>query len=138
MRQSILVALGLMLGTGVAAAQSHHDVTEIPVKEMMVFATDVKIGSAIVRAGEYRIECNGDTMKFFLLVAAKDADRVAQLTPVERSIVVGNGKKVLEVPCKGRALSEPRKTTEAILGEKNGIFTLDTLYLRGSNVEHVF
>jgi hypothetical protein len=138
MRQSILMAMGLLLGTGVASAQSHHGITEVPVKEMMVFATDVKVGATILRAGEYRIECNGDVMKFVLLVAAKDADRVAQLTPVERSIIVGSGKKVLEVPCKGRALSEPRKTTEAILGEKNGLFTLDTLYLRGSNVEHVF
>jgi hypothetical protein len=138
MRQSILVAIGLVLGTGVAAAQTHHNIQEIPVKETMVFATDVKVGATLIRAGEYRIECNGDTMKFYLLVAAKDADRIAQLTPVERSIIVGNGQKVLEVPCKGRALSEPRQATEAMLLEKNGVFTLDVLYLRGSNVEHVF
>jgi len=138
MRQSILMAIGLVLGTGVAAAQTHHGITEIPVKEMMVFATDVKVGATLLRAGEYRIECNGDTMKFYLLVAANDADRIAQMTPVERSITVGNSKKVLEVACKGRALSAPRATTEAMLLEKNGVFTLDVLYLRGSNVEHVF
>jgi hypothetical protein len=138
MRQSILVAIGLVLGTGVAAAQTHHGINEISVKETMVFATDVKVGATLIRAGEYRIECNGDTMKFYLLVAAKDAEFVANMTPVERSITVGNGKKVLEVPCKGRALSEPRATTEAMLLEKNGVFTLDVLYLRGSNVEHVF
>jgi len=141
MRHSILVAIGLVLGAGVAAAQTHQThqgVKEIPVKETMVFATDVKVGATILRAGEYRIECDGDTMRFYLLVAAKDADRIAQLTPVERSIAVGHGKKVLEVPCKGRALSEPRATTEAMRLEKNGVFTLDVLYLRGSNVEHVF
>ena len=138
MRQSILVAIGLVLGTGVAAAQTHHGINEIPVKETMVFATDVKVGATLVKAGEYRIECNGETMKFYLMVAAKDAEFVANMTPVERSIAVGNGKKVLEVPCKGRALSEPRKTTEAMLLEKNGVFTLDVLYLKGSNVEHVF
>lgn len=138
MRQSILVAIGLVLGTGVAAAQTHHAATEIPVKETMVFATDVKVGATLIRAGEYRIECDGDTMKFFLVVAAKDADRIANMTPVERSITVGRGKKVLEIPCKGRALSAPRQTTEAMLLEKNGLFTLDVLYLRGSNIEHVF
>jgi hypothetical protein len=138
MRHSILVAIGLVLGTGVASAQTHHSIKEIPVKEMMVFATDVKVGSTIVRAGEYRIECDRDTMKFVLLVAAKDADRIAQLTPVERSLVVGKGKIVLEVPCKGPALSEPRKSTEAMLVERSGVFTLDVLYLKGSNVAHVF
>ena len=138
MRQSILVTLGLMLGAGVAAAQTHHGINEVAVKETVVFATDVKVGATVLRAGEYRVECDGENMKFILLVAAKDADRVAQLTPVERSLVVGPGKKVLEVPCKGRALSEPRKATEAMLLEKNGVFTLDVLYLRGSNVEHVF
>ncbi len=138
MRHSILVAIGLVLGTGVASAQTHYGMKEIPIKETVVFATDVKVGAAIVRAGEYRIECDRDTMKFVLVVAAKDADRIAQLTPVERSLVVGKGKTVLEVPCKGEALSEPRKTTEAVLLEKNGVFTLNRLYLRGSNVEHVF
>lgn len=138
MRQSILVAIGLLVGTGVASAQSHQGVAEIPVKEMMVFATDVTVGATIIRAGEYRIECDRGTMKFVLLVAAKDAERVAQMTPVERSLVVGNGKKVLEVPCKGPELSEPRKTTEALLAHKDGVFTLDVLYLRGSNIAHVF
>ena len=138
MRQSILFAIGIVLGTGVAAAQTHQGMTEIPVKEMMVFATDVKVGAAVIPAGEYRVECDRDTMKFFLLVAAKDIERVAQMTPVERSLQVGKGKKVLEVPCKGRELSEVRKTTEAVLLEKNGAFVLNTLYLRGSNVEHVF
>lgn len=138
MRHSILVAIGLVLGTGVASAQTHHSIKEIPVKETMVFATDVKVGATMIRAGEYRIECDRDSMKFVLLVAAKDADRIAQLTPVERSLVVGKGKTVLEVPCKGQALSEPRKSTEAVLLEKNGGFTLNLLYLRGSNIEHVF
>jgi len=141
MRQSILVAIGLMLGAGVAAAQTHQPhlgVPEIPVKETMVFATDVQVGTTLIRAGEYRIECDGDTMKFYLLVASKDAERVANMTPVERSIAVGRGKKVLEVPCKGPALSGPRATTEAMLTEKNGVFTLDVLYLKGSNIGHVF
>ncbi len=138
MRKSILAAIGIVLSTGLAAAQGHHGITEIAVKETMVFATDVKVGATLLKAGEYRIECNGDTMKFVLMVAAKDADRLAQLTPVERALIVGNGKTVLETPCKGRALTEARKTTEAMLVEKNGVFTLDLLYLRGSNVEHVF
>lgn len=138
MRQSILVAIALVLGTGVASAQSHLNMKEIPVKEMMMFATDVKVGSAVIPAGEYRIECDGDTVKFILMVAAKDANRIAQLTPVERALVIGTGKKVLEAPCEGRQLSEPRRTSEAILLEKNGVIVLDTLYLKGSNIAHVF
>ena len=138
MRQSILAAIGIVLSTGLAAAQGHHGITEIAVKETMVFATDVRVGATLLKAGEYRIECDGDTMKFVLLLAAKDAERVAQLTPVERALVVGKGKTALETPCKGRALTEARKATEAMLLEKNGVFTLDRLFLKGSNVEHVF
>jgi hypothetical protein len=138
MRQSILFAIGIVLGTGLAAAQTHPGVKEIPVKDTMIFATDVKVGAAVIPAGEYRIECDGDTVKFILLVAAKDAERVAQMTPVERSLQVGNGKKVLETACKGRALPEPRAASQAILLEKNGAVVLDMLYLRGSNIEHVF
>lgn len=138
MRQSILVAIGLVLGTGFAAAQGHETMAEKTVKETIVFATDVTVGATVLKAGEYRIECDSNKMKFFLVVAAKDAERVAQLTPVERAITVGNGKKVLETPCKGKTLAEPRKSTEVMLLEKNGVFTVSVLYLKGSNVEHVF
>lgn len=140
MRQSILLAVGLMLGAGVAAQspQTHQGISEIPVKQTVVFASDVQVGTTLVQAGEYRVECDGDTIKFFLLVPSKDAERIAQMTPVERSIAIGRGKKVLEAPCKGTALSEPRTATEAKLLEKNGVLTLDVLYLKGSNIGHVF
>lgn len=138
MRKFILAGIALVLGTGIAAAQTHENMKEAAVKDTVVFSTDVKVGATLLKAGEYRVECDRDTIKFFLLVDAKDKDRIAQLTPVEQSLQIGKGKKILEAPCKGKDLSEVRKATQAVISEKNGQFVLDTLYLRGSNVEHVF
>ena len=133
MRYSILLAIGIVLGTGLATAQTHHGITELTVKETVMFATDVKVGTTLLKAGEYRVECDGDHMKFFLMVAAKDADRVAQMTPVERSLTVGKGKKVFETECKGKALNAPRKSTEAITDDEigSGVHESTTRQLKG-------
>ncbi|TAK15252.1 MAG: hypothetical protein EPO35_08000 [Acidobacteria bacterium] len=138
MRKFILAGIALVLTTGIAAAQTHQNTKETTVKDTVIFATDVKVGTTLLKAGEYRVECDRDMIKFFLLVDAKDKDRIAQMTPVEQSIQIGSGKKVLEAPCKGKELSEVRKATQAVVSQKNGQFVLDMLYLRGSNVEHVF
>ena len=57
---------------------------------------------------------------------------------LDRASDAPKAAKVLETPCKGKTLAEPRKSTKATLLEKNGVFTVSALYLKGSNVEHVF
>jgi hypothetical protein len=116
MRKALLLVVGAVLLVGVVAAQD----MKMPgptVKQDITFTTDVRIGTTMVKAGDYRVVCDHVKIAFF--------DKT-------------NGKKVLEVPCKGKELTTPSKVTEAYVVLDNGVHVLDKLYVKGSTVEHTF
>ena len=138
MRKSFLVALGLFLMMGTLIAQTHDNATEKKVSDVIVFSTDIRIGTTVLKAGEYRVACDSKTITFTRLASAKDAEWIGGLDPVEQLMVKSN-TKALEVPCKGKALSSASENTVVqIVTDKDGVRSLDKLLLKGSNVEHTF
>lgn len=138
MKKVFLLAAGFVSVVGVLAAQDHNNMTEKKAKDVIVLSSDVKVGTHMLTAGEYRVVCDTRKVTFTRLVAAKDQERINGVDPITRLQLIG-ANKALEVECKGRELGEARKDTqvETVVGA-DGVRYLDKLYLRGSTVEHVF
>jgi hypothetical protein len=118
MRKFAALLIGFAFVTGALVAQTHDNMTEKTGKETVTLASDLKVGSVLLKAGEYRVFCDTKTVTF-----ASTAD----------------GKPVLEVPCKGALMSAKSDvTTMSTSLDKTGVRVLDKLTIRGSNVEHVF
>ena len=138
MRKSLLVTLGLVLMVGTLVAQTHDNMAEKKVGDVILFTTDVRVGATVLKAGEYRVACDTKKVTFTRQALAKDQEWLNTLDPVER-LNVQKPEKALEVPCLGRDVGAKAENTVIQLGtEKDGVRTLEKLYLRGSNIEHVF
>lgn len=134
----LMVVLALFIGGSSAGAQFHPNMREAAVHDTLIFSTNVVVGSTMLTAGEYRVECDRNWITFYRLVSAADEPRIALLSPVERSMVIGRGVRVLRMPCRGPMLETPSDVTLAVLGVRWQMTVLDRLYLRGSNVAHAF
>ncbi len=123
---------------GTAYGQTHDNAMEKKATDVVMFTTDVRVGTTVLKAGEYKVECDTKTMTFTRLVSGKDQEWANTLDPVERLAVLKSAK-ALEIACKGKLLSAPSDSTVMqITTDKDGVRTLDKLLLHGSNVEHVF
>jgi hypothetical protein len=123
---------------GTAYAQTHDNAMEKIASDVITFTTDVRVGTTVLKAGSYKVDCDSKTMVFTRLVSGKDQEWVDTLDPVERLAVLKSAK-ALEIACKGKLLSAPSESTVMqMTTEKDGVRTLDKLLLHGSNVEHVF
>ena len=106
-------------------AQSHDNMKEKKATDELTLSSDVLVAGHLLKAGKYRIECDRDKIKFFKVV--------------EGDGVYVTATKVLELPCSGKELDAKRTATEMFLPlNKDGVKVLEKLYLRGSNIEHVF
>ena len=116
MRKLLFLGLALSLTTAVVLAQSHQNTAEKAVKQTIDFSTDIKVGDVTLKAGEYRVTCDRETITFR-----------------------GPDGKLTKFPCKGEELAEPSDHNEIHMGEASGGGrVLTKLLLRGSNVQHVF
>ena len=117
MRRSILLVVGAVLAGGVLIAQGHDNMREKEAKDTIVLTADLRVGQYQLAAGEYRVVCDREHIVF------------TQTKSKER----------FEFECQGKELSEPRKATEVhTASSADGKKWLYRLYLRGSNIEHVF
>ena len=138
MKKLFLLAAAFVSAVAILTAQDHNNLKEKAAKDVIVFSSNVWVGTGLLMAGEYRVVCDKRKVIFTRLVAARDQEVMNGLDPVTRQHVV-SPKKWLEVECKGRELSEPSKDTQAAIKiSPEGNRYLDKLYLRGSTVEHVF
>ena len=118
MRKSLWTAVGLVALSGLLLAQGHNNFSEKKVSDFVIVVSDVRIGSDLLKAGEYRVTCDATKVTF---------------------IRMNDGKLVLERPCKGKELSKDVETTVMFTDlDRNGVRFVQKLLLRGSNVEHVF
>jgi hypothetical protein len=121
MRKSLLVGFGLLIATTILLAQEHRNTTEKTVKADISVASDFKVGDKLLRAGEYRIACDRETITF---TEATNRDRDA---------------RSFKFPCKGKELAAPSDKTEInTQTDAAGVQVVQTLLLKGSNVAHVF
>jgi hypothetical protein len=117
MRKLLTLIIGFTVAAGLVMAQSHENTTEKVAKDTITFATDVRIGTQVLPAGEYKVVCDKHQVMF---------------TPKKDG-------QPFQFECKGAQLPEARKSTEMHTSvAPDGVRTLDKLFLKGSNVEHVF
>jgi hypothetical protein len=118
-RNLLAIMIALALATGLSLiAQDHSNMAEKKASDEITLSMAVKVGKDTLEAGKYRIFCNREKMSFTR---------------------VSDGKKVLEVECKGKDLGQKSETTEVHTAlDRSGARFVEKLYLRGSNVEHVF
>ncbi len=118
MRKSLFLVLGMILVTGILIAQDHSNTIEKKAGDEITISTDVRIGMEVLKAGKYRINCDREKVSFTR---------------------VSDGKKVLEVPCKGKEMTGKAEATEVHTAvDAAGVRFIEKLFVRGSNVEHIF
>lgn len=117
MRKFILAVAALAFVSVVVAAQ-HHNATETPVKSDLTVGSDVLFGTTLVKAGEYKVVCDRET------ITLSNHD---------------TGKVALKVECKGRELPEATAETKLYVStEPSGKKVVSKLLIKGSRIEHVF
>jgi hypothetical protein len=115
--KKLSLALAILLATATLVAQAHPASHEKKVSDEITISRDIKVGSAFLAAGKYKIECDHVRMVF---------------TNLE------NGKK-LDIPCESTALEAKKTATEVYISTTpDGVNHLDKMYLRGSAFEHIF
>lgn len=117
MRNVFLLGAALLLGAAVAVAQDHQNTGEKMVKETVDLPTDTKVGAEVLKAGEYKVQCDRETISF------RNSD----------------GQVVLKTKCKGPVMSATADHTEIHTSVGDGkTRVLDKLILKGSNIAHEF
>ena len=125
---SFLVAALMVSVVSVALlAQTHNNVTEKKASGELLFSADTLVGTHLLKAGRYLVQCDRMTISFSRVTTDAGAGRFTSAT------------KVLELPCLGKELPDKSDSTRLSVPEnKDGVPVLEKLQLRGSNVEHVF
>lgn len=130
MRKSFALVLAVLLFGVVGAAvlaQTHNNMTEKKVSDEITLSSDTRVGTHLLKAGRYRVQCDTKTIRFSLITTDIGQGGFSSMT------------KVLETPCQGKELPAKRERTELSLPKgTDGVTVLEKLYLRGSNIEHVF
>jgi hypothetical protein len=118
MRKVWTLGIGILLATGLVVAQDHGNDAEKTVKTTVVFTTDVRLGSTMLKAGEYQVVCDRHEISLRL---------------------VDSGAKPVKLPCKGPELNRRSDRTEVhLIQDASGVNVVQKLLLKGSNVEHTF
>lgn len=114
---SIATAIIILLGALPLAAQ-HHPIYHVKkVSDEISVSREVRVGTFILPAGQYRIDCDHTSLSFTNL---------------------STGEKVT-MPCLGKDMAESAETTELfIVMDGDGGYRLQKMYLKGSPVEHSF
>jgi hypothetical protein len=125
MRKTILIAAIVMAVTPLFA--QHHPGKHTPlvpgvhlkvVTDEVTIPFDLRLGSEVLKAGKYRIDCDHATLRFLNLSSGR----------------------VLELKCEGSEMEVNATQTEFETGgfAPDGVFVVQRMYLRGSPIEHVF
>lgn len=126
MRKSFALILSFLLVTVTGAiimAHTHDNAVEKKAMDEVQISSDVMVAGKLLKAGRYQIACDTKTVKFSIVNEGPG------------TFITVN--KVLEFPCEGNQLTEKRNATEMKMPpNKDGVKVLQTLYVRGSNVEH--
>lgn len=117
MWKALLLGVGITLATGLVVAQDHSNDAEKKVKGDITISSDTRLGQEVLKAGEYGVSCDTQTVTF-----------------TRR----GENRQVVKVPCKGKELAAKSDRTEVQIANRNGAATLVGLLLKGSNIQHSF
>ena len=116
MRRMFLLAVALSLATAMTVAQTHDNSTEKAVRQTIVFDADTHVGPNLLKAGEYRVVCDRETIEFR-----------------------GPDGKKFRYPCKGEELSSPSTNNQQhMTAGPDDTKVLVKLLLKGSAIQHTF
>ena len=114
----IISAAGLMLAVAPEQAGNHPNATEASVKTELKIPSETIVGSCLLQAGTYAVACDRDTVTFTLK---------------------STGELMASLACRGAVMKDKAKETKAVYEKQpSGYMSLEKLYLKGSNIEHVF
>ena len=120
-RKASLLVVGSVLAVGLVMAQAPKSEAKKPVKATIVLSSDTKFGDKMLRAGEYQVKCDGESIVF------------SETTNRDRA------SETYKFPCKGKELSAPSDRTElSATKDASGVPVAQKVLLKGSNVEHTF
>lgn len=117
MRRALAIGAAILLTTAFVLAQEHNNATEKTVRTDLTLSVPTRVGTTVLKAGEYHVMCDRTTITF------QNAE----------------GGKPLKMPCKGKELSAPAATTSVYTSkDASGVEFVQKLLIKGSTVEHVF
>lgn len=117
-RKSFLFLVGFVVMVASLAAQTHDNMKEPLANDTVVFSSDVRVGTTMLAAGEYRVACDRETVTF-----TRKSD----------------GQKVLAVKCQGKDIGKKSEDTRVGTNvDAKKVRFLETLQLKGSTIEHTF
>lgn len=108
------------MAIGAVALQSptHLNFFEIPAADELILRAETIVGPCLLAEGTYVVSCDRELVTFALK---------------------STGERLVELPCVGARLKDPLKGTSAVYERQpSGRMALEKLYIKGSNVEHVF
>ncbi len=115
--RNLLLAFAIVILVAPLVAQDHVMLHPKKVSDEVFIPMDIKLGSHLLTAGKYRIDCDHVKIRFTSLSSGK----------------------TLELPCEGNEMERSAVQTEIRLsGAAEGGQTVEKMYLRGSPIEHVF
>ena len=113
-----VLAAGLMLAAAPDQGVNHPNATEAAVKAELKIPSETIVGSCLLQAGTYVVACDRDTVTFTLK---------------------STGEVMASLACRGAVMKDKAKETKGVYEKQpSGYMSLEKLYLKGSNVEHVF
>jgi hypothetical protein len=117
MMKRIAMAVMILLAALPLIAQTHPIAHVKKVSDEITLSKDTRVGSVVLAAGRYRIDCDHSTLSF---------------------TNESTGNKV-DMPCLGKEMDQKAENTELYLVmDSDGGSRLQKMYLRGSTVEHFF
>lgn len=116
--RKFLVLVGALACVSVAVAAQHSNMVEKAVKTSVSVASDVYFGEHLLKAGDYRVVCDRET------ISVSDSK---------------TGKLAFKVECTGREMPKAADMTSLYVStDPSGKKKVDKLLIKGSAIEHVF
>jgi hypothetical protein len=127
MRKLLSVVMGVLVATAMVAAQAKAPAVK-KVKDQITFSDDVKVGSAVLKAGRYEVSSSSDGSKltFRKLIADVSYPSHFNYDMKEKPVVANVKATALPEKARGTAMDLP--------ADPSGVKVLKSLTLDGTNV----
>jgi hypothetical protein len=125
MRKLGTVVMGLLCAVGLLTMQTSVSAKAKTVKDQITIASDLKVGSTVLKAGSYEVKADGTQITFQQLMRSVD----------DSAQVVDKHAKPVTVPCQTKPLAKKSPATSLdTQADAAGATVLRGIEIRGSGV----
>jgi hypothetical protein len=125
MRKLGMVVVGLLCAGALLCTQASVAAKAKTFKDQITLSADLKVGSTVLKPGDYQVTSDGSQITFKALVRSVDDSAQRVNTKV----------KAVSVPCQTKALPSKSATTQLdMAADPNGGTVLKGVTIRGSDV----